>query len=185
MIHKEEISLANLDASIEDLKLFLKASASQGEDIDKVERGLFKRLLSIGFLGVQAHIEAQGTGDVGETIALPDGREVKRLEALHPRRYVSIFGEHQFERCVYGTRETQKIEAVPVDARLNLPEGEFSYVLQDWDQSFCVQTPFRQSGSSIERILNLQQSVRSLEHMNQDMAAEVELFRKNWGQIYF
>ena len=177
MIHKRELSLADLDDSVEELKRFLGQAAENGEDLDKLERGLFQRLLTIGFIGVQLHIEEQGTGDVGETLVLSNGREARRLEKLHDRRYVSIFGEHRFERHVYGTRETQKIEAVPLDARLNLPEGDFSYVLQEWDQSFCVQNPFNQSSSSVERILNLRQSVGSLERMNVAMASHVEPFR--------
>ena len=177
MIHKEELSLANLDESVAELKRFLSLAAENGEDIDKLERGLFDRLLTIGFIGVQLHIQEQGPGDVGETLVLPDGKEVRRQEELHERRYVSIFGEHKFARQVYGTRPTQKIEAAPLDARLNLPESEFSYVLQEWDQSFCVQNPFGQSSRSVERILKLQQSVGSLERMNVAMASAVEPFR--------
>ena len=60
----------------------------------------------------------------------------------HVRRYVSIFGELAIRRYVYGTREGQQIEAVPLDARLGLPEGDFSYVLEDWQQRLCVKEAF-------------------------------------------
>lgn len=63
---------------------------------------------------------------------MPDGHEAMRLEQPHLRCYQSIFGEFQLLRAVYGTREGQEIEFVPLDARLQLPESEFSYVLQDW-----------------------------------------------------
>ena len=62
----------------------------------------------------------------------------QRLEELHSRRYLSIFGEFLLQRMVYGSREGQKIEFVPLDNRLQLPESVFSYLLQDWDQSLCV-----------------------------------------------
>jgi hypothetical protein len=39
------------------------------------------------------------------------------------------------------TRKGQKIEHVPLDAKLNLPESKFSYLLQDWDQSLIVEMP--------------------------------------------
>ena len=42
-------------------------------------------------------------------------------------------------RTVYATRETQKQEIVPLDARLGLPEGEFSALLEDWAQAMCVE----------------------------------------------
>jgi hypothetical protein len=44
------------------------------------------------------------------TLAMPDGREAKRLEQPHLRCYQSIFGEFQLPRAVYGTREGQEIE---------------------------------------------------------------------------
>ena len=50
-------------------------------------------------------------------------------------------------RAVYGTREGQKIECVPLDERLGLPEGDFSYVLEDWAQRLCLKESFAEAGS--------------------------------------
>ena len=58
---------------------------------------------------------------------------------------------------MYGTRETQKIEFVPWDARLELPADEQSYLLQDWTQSFCVPNSYRESRNAIEKILGIGQ----------------------------
>ena len=114
---------------------------------------------------------------MGESVTLPDGRVCQRLQELHSRRYVSIFGEFELKRTVYGSREGQKIEFVPLDNRLQLPESVFSYVLQDWDQSLCVEEAFSQAKSTVARMLGLQQSVDSLERMNVQMAESVEAFR--------
>ena len=47
------------------------------------------------------------------------------------------------ERAGIGSlSEGQKIEFVPLDTRLELPESEFSYVLQDWAQSLDVDHAF-------------------------------------------
>ena len=100
---------------------------------------LWKRMLQMGREALGLFLRLQGTGDMGETVSLPNGEEHQRLEELHERRYVSIFGEFQLRRVVYGSREKQKIEFVPLDNRLQLPESAFSYVLQDWDQSLCVE----------------------------------------------
>lgn len=108
-----------------------------------------------------------------------DGRVLRRLEQPHGRRYVSIFGPIEIARYVYGTRETQKHEVIPLDALLALPDSEFSYVLQDWDQGLCVQNSYGESRATIQRILRLGQSVLSLEQMNNQMAAAVEPF---WAQ---
>ena len=108
---------------------------------------------------------------------MPDGRVCQRLDELHSRRYVSIFGAFQLQRTVYGSRTGQKIEFVPLDNRLQLPESVFSYLLQDWDQSLCVEEAFGQAGRTVARMLGLQQSVDSLERMNAQMAESVEAFR--------
>ena len=114
---------------------------------------------------------------MGESVTLPGGQVCQRLEETHSRRYVSIFGEFVLKRAVYGSREGQKIEFVPLDNRLQFPESVFSYVLQDWDQSLCVEEAFSQAKSTVARMLGLKQSVDSLERMNVQMAELVEAFR--------
>jgi hypothetical protein len=83
------------------------------------------------------------------------------------------------QRCVYGSRETQKHEVIPTDAILGLPDSDFSLLLQEWDQSFCVQGSYAQSRQTVQRILGLGQSVRSLEQMSVSMASEVAAFRES------
>src|SRR5258708_11235071 len=116
---------------------------------------------------------------MGETGLLPSGEECQRLPEVHQRRYVSIFGEFSLPRTVYGTREGQKHEFVPLDNRLLLPESVFSYVLQDWDQALCVEEAFVQVQSTIARMLELKQSAGSLAHMNQEIAEEATRYLFN------
>ena len=73
-------------------------------------------------------------------MVLPDGRQVSMHYQLHKRRYLSVFGEFVLRRAVYGTREGQKIEYVPLDERLQLPESKFS----------CL---FRLAGLAMEYLL--------------------------------
>jgi hypothetical protein len=63
---------------------------------------------------------------------------------------------------------------VPLDARLSLPAGKFSYVLQDWDQALAVESPYQQFNGVLQRMLGLEQSVASLEQMTRTMAEAVE-----------
>jgi hypothetical protein len=119
------------------------------------------------------------SGDVGETLTLSDGQQCRRLPETHERRYVSIFGRFPIRRAVYGSREGQKIDCVPLDNRLQLPASDFSYLLQDWDQSLCVEQAFGQARTTVARILGLTQSVDSLEHMNQEMAEPATAFVLN------
>ena len=49
-------------------------------------------------------------------------------------------------------------------------------MLQDWDQSLCVEQAFGQARTTVQRMLGLKQSVDSLEHMNQEMAQDATRF---------
>jgi hypothetical protein len=169
---------ALLDLASE-LLAFVRSAATQGTPVHEVERGLWQRLLQLGHTALDQFFSLQGTGDLGDSVTLPDGQTYQRLPHTHARRYVSIFGPFTLPRTVYGSREGQKIAFVPLDNRLQLPASVFSYVLQDWDQSLCVEQAFGQAQTTVARILNLKQSVASLEQMNGQMAEAVTPFRDN------
>ena len=61
-----------------------------------------------------------------------EGKKLHRLRGRRMRPYVSAFGPTPFRRDVYAARETQRQEVVPLDAKLGMPEGNTSYLLQKW-----------------------------------------------------
>lgn len=177
MILTKELAILNGEKEFTEMTAFIRRAVRLGMPIHEVERGLWPMALAAGRSMLQGFVEAQGTGDLGPTLE-HEGRTLRRLEELHERRYVSIFGELNIRRCVYGTRETQKHELVPLDARLDLPDGDFSYILQDWDQALCIQNPYNDARRTVQKILGLGQSVRSLETMNLAMSQQVESFHQ-------
>ncbi len=164
---------------MEQLNEFVHGAARDGKPIHEVERAVWQQLLKIGHVALDGFITEQADGDLGETFEMSDGRVLKRLEYLHHRTYRSIFGTFELERAVYGSREGQKIEFVPLDQRLQLPESGFSYVLQDWNQALGVEHAFLRVDETMERILGFHQPVDSLERMNRQMATDVEGFRSS------
>lgn len=152
------------------LSQFVQQAAQDGLRIDTVERELFRQLLGLGHTLLSAFVAVQGDGDLGPQAETPGGRTVQRLPQRHDRRYVAIFGELIIERVVYGTREGQKIEHVPLDERLGLPEGAFSYVLEDWSQRLCLKESFAEAGHSLEMLLGLRLGTRALEGINRTVA---------------
>jgi len=158
---------------------YVRQAATEGTPIHAVERGIWQRILQMGRQVLGEFLACQGDGDVGEKLTMPDGHEVKRLEERHPRCYQSIFGKFPLSRAVYGSREGQKIEYVPLDARLQLPEGEFSYLLQDWAQALGVEYAFGRTAETLQMILGLKIPVDSLERINRKMAETVEGFRQS------
>jgi hypothetical protein len=178
MIMTQEQAILKGEMELEEMARFVRRAAKDARPIDEVECGLWWSLLKLGRTMLEAYVAGIAPGDVGETLE-HEGRTLRRLELPHDRRYVSVFGELTISRWVYGTRETQKHEAVPADALLSLPESDFSHLLQSWDQAFCVQGSYEKSRQTVERVLGLGQSVRSLEQMNVSMADGVEAFRES------
>ena len=125
-------NVKELTEMADDLATFVRQAAVEGTAAHEVEKGVWQRILAMGRQATGHFLQMQGDGDVGETIEMPHGEELKRLPEPHRRTYHSIFGPFTLSRFVYGTREGQRIDFVPLDARLELPEGEYSYVLQDW-----------------------------------------------------
>jgi hypothetical protein len=165
-----------LHGIVDELLGIVSESIEEQTPIHKVESTAWEKLLQAGHTTLQLLVDCLGNGDVGETYQLPDGKVLTRSEDVRPRPYVSIFGPLNLERFVYAAREGQRIEFCEVDARLALPESKFSYLLQDWDQSFAMEQPFGRVAQTVKKILGLEQHVDSLERTNRNMALEVDAF---------
>jgi hypothetical protein len=177
MIITPEQAALKAQVQFDALRDFVQQAARGGQRIDTVEREVFRQLLGLGHTLLSAFVAAQGDGDLGPEAESPEGRTVRRLPEHHDRRYVSIFGELTIDRVSYGTREGQKIERVPLDERLGLPEGDFSYVLEDWGQRLGLKGSFAEAGQSLEMLLGLRVGVRALEQMNRVVAGHAPSFQ--------
>ena len=160
------------------LILAVNEGYQNGTGIHELERSLLDMVLKMGHQALGLLFELCGEGDVGESARLDDGREVNRLPSPHVKAYLSIFGPFEISRFVYGTREGQKIEYVPLDAHLQLPRNKFSYLLQDWDQSLAVETPYLRVSETLDRIFKLTVPVHSLERGNRELSGSTESYWK-------
>ncbi len=165
-----------LRSQLGDLIFFVNDSHCAGASAHQVESGIFDQLLKIGRTAFEEFLKLHGDGDVGPEIKIGESRTLRRLEHQRLRDYLSIFGEFHIERAVYGTGEKKKIEYVPLDAKLQLPESKFSFLLQDWDQFLAVETPYNKVNDTIKKILKFPQSVDSLERSNGKMSESVGKF---------
>jgi hypothetical protein len=116
-----EAVFAPVQNEVESMITAVQEAVAAGTAAHTLEQGLLRQLLRLGHSLFQGFFTLSGPGDVGECLRLEDGREVKRL-AARARPYRNLFGEYTIERFVYGPREGQKLEAIPLDARLQLPE---------------------------------------------------------------
>jgi hypothetical protein len=160
---------------MDQLRQFVHDAARDGVAAHEVERGLFRRLLSLGHDLLGEFFVLQGSGDIGEQFTLPDGEVVQRQPELHDRPYTTIFGDFTLRRTVYSMGTNQKLEA-PLDARLQLPDSKFSHLLQSWDQLVCTEQPYNQVSRVFETIFELRQHTDSLERMSRRLSADAEAF---------
>lgn len=158
---------------------FLHQAAHDATPLHEIEAEVWRSVLHLGHAALQLLFSLLGSGDQGPTLDLPDGSSLERLDQTHPRRYVSVFGEFHLQRTAYGSREGQKIECVPLDNRLQLPDSDFSYLLQDWGQDLCTENAFGQVQRLFDRMLHQKLPVGSLEHGNRQMAQRVQQYREN------
>jgi len=157
---------------------WLDQTSDEALRIDQVERGLFSRLLALGFALLEAYVAKFGCGDAGETVER-EGRTLRRSVEPHGRRYLSIFGELSIQRFVYAVRPKQKIEYAAADAELGLPTGECSYVLEDWLQKLCVKDSFAEGVQTLHDWLGVKLNVRSAEAINRRMGQHAESYRES------
>src|SRR3954468_5978911 len=179
MIITPEQAALKAQQQFDALRDYVDRAARDGQRIDTVERELFRQLLGLGHSLLSAFVALLGDGDLGPQAETPDGHVARRLPERHDRRYVSIFGELTITRIIYGSREGQRIERVPLDERLGLPEGDFSYVLEDWGQRLCLKGAFAEAGRSPEMLLGLKPGARTLEHMSRTVAGYAPAFRES------
>lgn len=175
MIAKSE-SLGKAEAVFREMIEFVnKASESKEFRMDEVERTLFDMGLALGFRLLQQFASAAGDGDHGQTVE-HEGKTLQRSEQKRTKLYRSIFGVLPIERYVYSLGAKRKVEWAPVDARLGLPAGEQSYVLEDWMLRVCVKESFAEGVGSLRDLLGVKTSVRAAEVMTRNMAAYADCF---------
>jgi hypothetical protein len=160
----------------EDLAGFVRQAVQEGASLDHVERGALQRVLEIGHAAVDMFLEAQGDGDVGDSVITAEDTVLYRSDNILTRPLRTIFGEHSFEAYVYAQGSKRKIELRPIDARLNLPEGKASYLLQEFSQLFCVEKAFGVGARQFETVFGQKLSVDVLEDINRAMGQQAERF---------
>jgi hypothetical protein len=179
MILASSSNLGKADALVklaDDLTVFVQQAVHQGADLDTVERGALAQALAIGRAAVDLFLQCQGNGDLGDSVTTKDNTVLYRSKTVVERPLRTIFGEHAFQAFVYSRGSKRKIELRPIDARINLPEGKASYLLQEFSQLFCVEKAFGVGARQFETVFGQKLSVDVLEDINRAMGEQADRF---------
>jgi len=155
----------------------LQGAAERGDAVHEVEETTFCGLLEMGREMVAAFIEKQEEELPRREFIEHEGKQLQRLPERRLRAYVSAFGPTPFARDVYATRETQRQEVVPLDAKLGMPQSDTSYLLQRWCGAQFVKDSYKESRITLQGILGFAPSVNCLE----DIAARAS----EHAEVYF
>ena len=147
--------------------------AALGREIDEVEDGIYRRLLRLGRILLELFVLATGTGKTGETLIDKHG-SVYRYLRDSTCKYLSIFGEITIVRAYYA--KEGRAGLFPLDARLNLPERKYSYVLQEWMASKAVETSYEKAAAWVNKHLHLEMAHRPFERVTGDCTEAVQEF---------
>lgn len=160
----------------QDVVVFVRRGVQEGLSLDEVERGVLGKVLDMGSAAVDLFLTAQGDGDLGASVEVEEGRTLYRSESVEQRPLRTIFGEHTVKAYVYSAGSKRTIELRPIDARINLPKGKASYLLQEFSQLFCVEKAFAVGARQFETVFRQKLSVDVLEDINRAMGEQADRF---------
>jgi hypothetical protein len=144
----------------------------QTRTANEVERTLFQWLLALGlqllrlfFLTRAAHRPPTPISTTGTRLPFHSRR---------PIDYFSVFGKLSFARHYFYHTDAGGI--CPLDADLSLPARTYSDLLRDWMAYDSTDGAYRETSSTIQRILGVQLSIQSLERVLADDGCDVAAF---------
>lgn len=144
-------------------------------EIHEVEEDVFRSLLRLGRLLLEVFIASMGTGRQGESVISDTGDTFRYMRDV-PRQYISIFGRVLIRRAYYF--KEGKGGACPLDAKLNLPEQSYSYLLQKWMSASGVRQTYESAVKWIEDFLGLEVPHRGLQRVVGSLGAAVNEFNE-------
>ncbi len=173
---KSDLALKKLAMELDG---YVRTAVDLGQRQYDVEREVLAQVLRIGKAAMDLYLRLKGDGDLGPTVSTADGQELERSPEPVARPLRTVFGEHTFDAYVYAPGAKQKIVLRPIDARLELPAGKFSYLYEEFSQYFCVEQAFGTATERLEAVLGKKTSVDSLESISRRLGEQAEEFLEN------
>jgi hypothetical protein len=169
----------NMNSIVDQLKDCVESAATAGESFDSVERKTLKSVLQIGHQALELLLALQGDGDLGEEVQTADDKIATRSQAKSTTKLRSIFGEHTFEQFTYASGKNRPISLRSISARLSLPSGRWSFLLQEFSQMLGVDQAYDQAMKNLGKIFDSNFSVDTAERVNGNMGRSAGEFLSN------
>jgi len=129
------------------LKLFDIFNPHQDASFDEIETQVRAVMLEIGRQLVEAIIRSRGTGYSGKRIKTPSGEKAKYRE-VRTRTMKTLMGPVEIQRAYYH-KGKGKGGYVPLDELLSLPEGRYSYAVQEQMSLYGIEDSYEESAKKL------------------------------------
>jgi hypothetical protein len=140
---------------------------------NEVERTLFRQLLALGLQLLRLFFVSRAALRPTTPIA-PTTKQPIPYHDQRPIDYCSVFGKLSFVRHYFYAGDIGGV--CPLDAELSLPARCYSDLLRDWSAYDSTDGAYRETATTLERILGLNLSTQSLERVVADDASDVAAF---------
>ena len=140
----------------------------------EMEKSVLEKVLKIGLIAMQYYFSQKGTSDIGPELRLDTGRVLKRESGFRERDYYSIFGKLKVPRSCYRIEGNYGV--MPLDAKADLPDRCYSYVLQEVMDILSIRDSFDESEITLSKLLGLNVKASRFEVINQDTCTSYDEF---------
>ncbi len=170
MINDYEQKIIEMQEQIKNLSQFL-LNDWQALEIHQVEENIFRKVMEIGKYALETYVVKKGTGadTFGDNLS---------SYAEKKRKYQSIFGCIEINRA-YFWKEGDGSGIFPLDRELNLPQKQYSYLLQKWNQMIAVDGNYERARIQLEEMLKINIWTKQSEEINRDAACYADQYYKD------
>src|SRR5205814_2281814 len=134
---------------------------------------LFRRLLALGLALLRLFFLTRAAAPHDAPCAPLSGLPLPAYDR-RPISYFSVFGKLSFTQQYFYASDLGG--CCPLDADLSLPARCYSDLLRDWSAYDLTDSAYRETATTLERILGLDLSTQSLERVVADDARDVAAF---------
>lgn len=150
-IYEKEALFESLDDMVARMKQYVREAVGQKE-LHEVEQDLLRSVHGIGRLALEAFVRLTGSGYEPGNLPVTETGDPMRYKGTVDSPYVSIFGEISIARAAYAHPGGGRV--YPIDAHLNLPAHQYSYLLLKWMQADGAEKDFRKAVNRFNEIFD-------------------------------
>lgn len=172
-IYDKEAMLGKLKDEFATITTYLDTAVGR-DQIGEVEKEVFRRLHQLGRSLLEAFLAQSGTGYDPEHPPCSAEGTALTFKGVVDSPYLSIFGEVTITRAAYAGDGQGYV--YPLDARLNLPEHMYSYLLEKWVLRRATDTDFREAVDLVNEMFDFTLFPSVPQRCCADVAPAVETF---------